>query len=154
MAWHKTICCLDHEYMLSRHGEELGYETRIHVCFPTTWKRSNIVPIPKCGDKGDPTNYRPISLLPVLSKLLERHIVNLLLQHLMETQPSFASQWGFQCGKSTVTALLETTHNWFEMLENGNDVGAMFFDFRKAFDSIPHHALLGKLENLQLIIYS
>ena len=48
-------------------------------CFPTTWKQSNIVPIPKCGDKGDPTNYRPISLLPVLSKLLERRIANLLL---------------------------------------------------------------------------
>ena len=51
-------------------------------CFPTTWKRSNIVPIPKCGDKGDPTNYRPISLLPVLSKLLERHIANGRLQSL------------------------------------------------------------------------
>ena len=86
----------------------------------------------------------------MLSKLLERHIANLLLQHLKETQPSFASQWGFQCGKSTVTALLETTHNWFEMLENGNEVGAVFFDFRKAFDSVPHCAVLGKLENLQV----
>ena len=39
---------------------------------------------------------------------------------------------------------------WFEMLENGNEVGAMFFDFRKVFDSDPHRALLGKLENLQV----
>ena len=80
-------------------------------CFPTMWKQSNIVPIPKSGDKGNPTNYKPILLLPVLSKLLERHIANLVLQHLMVTQPIFASQWGFQSGKSTVTALLETTHN-------------------------------------------
>ena len=64
-------------------------------CFPTMWKQSNIVPIPKSGDKGNPTNYWPISLLPVLSKLLERHIANLALQHLMVTQPIFASQWGF-----------------------------------------------------------
>ena len=67
------------------------------------WKQSNIVPIPKSGDEGNPTNYRPISLLPVLSKLLERHIANLVLLHLMITQQIFASQWGFQCGKSTIT---------------------------------------------------
>ena len=68
----------------------------------------------------------------------------------METQPSFASQWGFQCGKSRFTALLETTHNWFEKLENGNEVGAVFFDFWKAFHSVPHRGLLGNLENLQV----
>ena len=44
-------------------------------------------PIPKSGDKASPANYRPVSLLSILSKRLERHIVNLLLQHLMETQP-------------------------------------------------------------------
>ena len=60
------------------------------------------------------------------------------------------SQWGFQRGKSTVTTLLETTHNWFEILERGREVGAVFFDFRKAFDSVPHCALLEKLENLQV----
>ena len=119
-------------------------------CFPKTWKRSNIVPIPKSGDKGNPANYRPISLLPVLSKLLEKHIANLLLQQLTEARSIFATQWRFQCGKSTVTALLETTHNWFEMLEKGNEVGAVFFDFKKAFDSVPHRALLEKLENLQV----
>ena len=58
-------------------------------CFPTMWKQSNIVPIPKSGDKGNPTNYWPISLLPVMNKLLERHIANLVLQHLMVTQPIF-----------------------------------------------------------------
>ena len=119
-------------------------------CFPTMWKQSNIVPIPKSGDKGNPTNYRPISLLPVLSKLPERYIANLVLQHLMVTQPIFASQWGFQSGKSTITALLETTHNWFEILETGSEVGAVFFDFKKAFESVPHRALIRKLEDLQV----
>ena len=119
-------------------------------CFPTMWKQSNIVPIPKSADKGNPTNYRPISLLPVLSKLLERHIANLVLQHLMVTQPIFVSQWGFQSGKSAITALLETTHNWFEILETGSEVGAVFFDFKKAFDSVPYCALIRKLEDLQV----
>ena len=47
-------------------------------CFPVTWKWSNIVPIPKSGDKASLTNYTPVSLLPILGKPLERHIVNLL----------------------------------------------------------------------------
>ena len=68
----------------------------------------------------------------------------------MVTQPIFASQWGFQSGKSTITALLETTHNWFEILETGSEIGAVFFDFKKAFDSVPHRALIGKLEDLQV----
>ena len=73
------------------------------------WKWSNIVPISKNCDKTNQANYRPIFLLPILSKPLERHIVNLLLQHLVETQPISDSQWGFQSGKSTVTALGNNT---------------------------------------------
>ena len=74
-------------------------------CFPKMWKRSNLVPIPKSGDKGNPANYRPISLLPVLSKLLERHIANVLLQHLTDKQQISASQWGFQNRKSIQSLL-------------------------------------------------
>ena len=88
-----------------------------------------------------------MSLLPILSKRLERHIANLLLQHLMETQPISDLQWSFQRGKSTVTALLEITHNWLEMLERVKEVGAVFFDFRKAFDLAS--SSLEKLENLR-----
>jgi len=76
--------------------------------------------------------------------------VNLLLQHLAETQPISDSQCGFQSGKSTVTALLETTHNYFNVLEKGKEVGAVFSDFRRAFNSVPHQALLEKLDDLQV----
>ena len=50
-------------------------------CFPVFWKLSNIVRIPKIGDSSNPKNYRPISLLPILSKLLERHVQHLLMDH-------------------------------------------------------------------------
>ena len=78
--------------------------------------------------------------------------MNLLLQHLMEMQPISDSQWIFHRGRSTVTALLESTHNWFEMLERRKEVGAVFFDFRKAFDSVPHHALLENLRVDSLLV--
>ena len=119
-------------------------------CFPQTWKLSNVVPIPKSADNTSPTNYRPISLLSVLSKLLERRMYSQITSHLETHHPLSTSQWGFQSGRSTVTALLETTHNWFQFMDTGKEVGAVFFDLQKAFDSVPHHALLDKLRDLQL----
>ena len=62
--------------------------------------------------------------------------------------PISYSQWGFQRGKSTVAALLTATHEWFQQLEAGREVCAVFFDLRKAFDSVPHRALLEKLKQL------
>ena len=59
-------------------------------------------------------------------------------------------QCGFQSGKSTVQALLVTTDNWLQCLERGNDIGAVFFDFKKAFDSVPHIPLITKLQQLNL----
>ena len=86
--------------------------------FPTSWKLSSIVPIPKGSDKGNPKNYRPISLLPILSKLLEKHICGLLADQLQSSGPINESQFGCQQGKSTTTTLLETTHNWLNLLES------------------------------------
>ena len=118
--------------------------------FPTKWKLSSVVPIHKSSDKGSSKNYRPISLLPILSKLLEKHVYGLLSKHLQLSEPIYDSQFGFQQGKSTTTALLETTHNWLQLLESGSDVGAIFFDFKKAFDSVPHRALIDKLKGINL----
>ena len=119
-------------------------------CVPQTWKLSNVVPIPKSGDRTSPTNYRPISLLSVLSKVLERHIYNQIAAHLETHHPLSNFQWGFRPGRSTVTVLLETTHSWFQCLEAGREVTAVFFDLKKVFDSVPHRALLDELKSLQL----
>jgi len=74
-------------------------------CFPNCWKKSFVVPIPKASAHDSPTNYRPISLLSVVSKLLERHIHFLLTLHLDENDPISEQQWGYQQGKSTVIYL-------------------------------------------------
>ena len=117
---------------------------------PSQWKRSLIVPIPKSSSTGSPSCYRPISLLPIVSKVLERHICNILMDHLQSLNFISNNQWGFLEGRSTVTALIKCTDDWLKELELGNDVCAIFFDFRKAFDSVPHEPLLRKLSTLNL----
>ena len=113
--------------------------------FPQCWKMSSVVPIPKSSNHKEASNYRPISLLPVVSKLLERHFHQHITKFLNEVNPLCNRQWDFQPGKSTVTALLSVTHDWFKSLESGHDVCSIFFDLRKAFDSVPHRLLLDKL---------
>ena len=115
--------------------------------FPQVWKSSSVVPVPKSNNHREASNYRPISLLPIISKLLERHYHHLITDHLKEHRPLSNKQWGFQPGKSTVTSLLSVTNEWFQALEKGLEVGAVFFDLRKAFDTVPHQLLLEKLVN-------
>ena len=120
--------------------------------FPSLWKVANVVPIPKNSTcKSSPSNYRPISLLPVISKLFEKHIYSVLLDHFQHHCPISQHQWGFQAGKSTTTALAATIHDWHSHLDVGRDVATGFFDFKKAFD-IQFH-IEGCLRNYLRYIY-
>ena len=119
-------------------------------CVPKEWKKSNVVPIPKTSPPSAPSNYRPISLLSILSKVMERHVHLFITEHLRDHHPLSDSQWGFQAGKSTETGLLATVHSWLNILEQRQEVGAVFFDLRKAFDSVPHARLMAKLQQIGL----
>ena len=101
---------------------------------PKDWKVSYVVPILKQPGAKSPSDFRPISLLSVLSKVLERHFHMLISDHLSEQYPLSNCQWGFQPNKSALSALISTTHDWLQQLEAGNEIGAIFFDFEKAFD--------------------
>ena len=114
------------------------------------WKVARITPIPKGGNASDPGNYRPISLLSILSKLLEKHVRNLLVKHFEEHCPLSVQQWGFTPGKSTTGALLAATNHWFSLLDQGYDICAVFFDYSKAFDMVPHSTLLQNSEAIML----
>ena len=124
----------------------------VSICLgriPDCWKEAMIAPIPKSTSKSsDPGNHRPIFLTCILCKLLKKHIYGLMYEHLYNHHLLSDSQWGFRSGRSTVTALLSVTEEWLSALEHGKEVCAVFFDYRKAFDSVPHLALLKKLENL------
>ena len=119
-------------------------------CFPVLRKIFNIIAIPKSGDSSDPRNYRPISLLSILSKVLERHIILLISDYLNEQKMISDYQWGFIRDRSTTTALLSLTQEWYMHMENGYEVCAIFMDLQKAFNSIPHQDLLHVVKNTGL----
>ena len=102
------------------------------------WKLSAVNPIPKSGAKDSAKNYRPISLLSILSKLLEKHMQSLILGHLQSVSPLASQQWGFRSKRSTVSALLDAVNNWQQTLDNCKEICAVFFDLRKAFNLVPH----------------
>ena len=77
---------------------------------PQDWKKSLVVPVPKDKDTSEPSNYRPISLLSILSKLLERHLYKHVLKYIEATMPLVLQQWGFRQGRSTTSALIDVTH--------------------------------------------
>ena len=112
--------------------------------FPTAWKEALVVPIHKKGSMTDPGNYRPIALLPIVSKVLERIVHDKLSPFL---QPWLQDkQSGFKKGDGTVPQLLRLCQDWNKQIDSSSYVGALFFDLKKAFDRVWHDGLLVKVE--------
>ena len=113
---------------------------------PSEWKLARVVPIPKSDSPStSATGYRPISILPIVSKVLERHVKEIIDNHLAESSPISNNQWGFMHHRSSTSALISVIHDWLSALDSGHEVCVVFFDVRKAFDSVPHVPLLQKL---------
>jgi len=103
------------------------------------------LPIYKEGDRRTLGNYRPISILPIVSKVFEKEIFKQLYKHLNDNNLISKFQSGFRPGHSTITVLTQMCDNWYENMDNGKLTGVVFIDIRKAFDSIDHAILLQKL---------
>ena len=112
--------------------------------FPTCWKKAKVTAIFKKGNKSDCSNYRPISLLSVPSKVIEHLVCSQLKVHLLEHNLQNEHQWGFRPIRSTEDALLYMTEKWRKAIDSGKVVGVLFIDFKKAFDSVSHQILLKK----------
>ena len=112
---------------------------------PDEWKSAEVRPIHKKGSRASPDNYRPVSLTSVVCKIFETFIRNALYQHLVSNKLLSPQQYGFCEGRSTVTQLLATINDWMMSLDSRVPVDAVYLDFSKAFDSVPHRRLLHKL---------
>lgn len=115
-------------------------------CFPSIWKQAHIVPIHKKGPKTAIENYRPISILNVLSKLLERVVHTRIYPVISTSIP--VEQHGFMKGRSTATNLGTFIDNLTNSMEGGSQVDVVYTDFEKAFDRVDHIILLHKLYEL------
>lgn len=113
--------------------------------FPSPYKIALVVPIFKGGNKGDVSCYRPISLLPVLGKLLEKIAYKQTLNHLIDNNLLTEKQFGFRKGLSTEYAIVDIYEKLLNNLDKGLNSCAIFLDLKKAFDSVDHEILLGKL---------
>jgi len=113
--------------------------------FPEAWKFAKVKPLFKSGKTNDVNNYRPISILPSLSKLFERHVHKSLQTFLDQFNLLHKTQSGFRTGHSTESALLYMIDKWIRALNEGKLIGIVMVDFRKAFDLVDHTVLLKKL---------
>ena len=113
--------------------------------FPRTRKTAKVTPQFKRGDPSDVNNYRPIPVLPVLSKIVERHVHNNLYAYLSENKLLFSNQSGFRKYHCTETALLKLIDQLLFNLDKNCVSGLILVDYSKAFDMVDHGILLSKL---------
>ena len=113
--------------------------------FPNALKQAKIIPLFKSGNKEDPCNYRPISILSPVSKLFEKHLYNSISKHIKDNDLLHPSQSGFRDKHSCHTVLTKLTDQWLSNVNSDLLTGAIFADFAKAFDVIDHSLLLRKL---------
>jgi len=122
----------------------------INICLSTSivpdmWKKAHVIPIHKQGDRHIFSNYRPISLLSVVSKILEKVVFKHVYNYFYATDLLSSHQSGFRPGDSTVNQLAYLYHTFCQAIDAKKDIKIVFCDVSKAFDKVWHKGLLYKL---------
>lgn len=123
------------------HCLEVGY-------FPNSLKVAKVSPIYKSGNKTDPNNYRPISVLPSISKIFEKIIFNRLDNFLKSVNFFYHKQYGFRNKSNTLTACIDLVTKLKRKIDKKQICLGIFIDLKKAFDTISHKLLLHKLATI------
>ena len=116
--------------------------------FPDLLKKAYVIPVYKTGSPDDAANYRPISILPVFSKLYERVIYNQIVDHFELNNIFSPHQFGFRVGKSTEDAVVAFSNCCLEAFDRGEYCVTMLLDLSRAFDCVSHSVLLDKLRRV------
>ena len=110
--------------------------------FPDRWKIARITPIYKSGAKDDTNNYRPISIMLVLSKLFEKIAHDQLIDFLQSNKNLMQNQFAFRKLHSTITSLIGVSDHWYSNIDNKKANFVLFLDLKKAFDTVDHEILI------------
>lgn len=114
--------------------------------FPSAWKTAIIKPIPKVSSPKSVEDFRPISILPCISKILERVLKDQMQSFIDDNKLLCEYQSGFRSGHSTETAMLKVCHDIAQAIENDNVTVLVLLDLKKAFDLVDHEKLLFKIK--------
>ena len=114
---------------------------------PKDWLDAVVSPIYKKGERFLAENYRPVSLLCIISKVLESIVTPQIINHIKNNKLATSRQHGFTTGRSTTTNLLEALNIWSEATMHDIPVDILFLDYAKAFDSVPHKRLMKQVES-------
>ena len=112
---------------------------------PTEWKRAHITALFKSGDKAEPGNYRPVSLTCIVGKLMESILRERIMCYLKDNNLLSNRQFGFINGRSTTVQLIKVIDYLTKEIEDESQVDMIYFDFKKAFDKVPHKRLIEKV---------
>lgn len=115
--------------------------------FPKRWKIARVIPLHKKGDKSDTNNYRPIAILSPLSKVLEKILKGRITNYLDKINFFTKHQFGFRAGHSTEQAVAALVLEINDCLDSNYHVSTVFYDVKKAFDTLNHEILFDKMEN-------
>ena len=121
---------------------------------PNDFKSGRVLPLFKSGSVSDTDNYRPITILPILSKVLEKCVHNQLMTYLEENNLLCSQQFGFRKKRSTELAATCFVDDIRKNIDKGCYTGAFYIDLRKAFDTISHVSILSKLYPLSALMVS
>ena len=113
---------------------------------PSIWKKARVTAIYKKKNKKLACNYRPVSLTSIVCKVMETLVRDHMVEYMKGENLFSDRQYGFISGRSTTLQLLAVLDAWTEAIEAGHSIDVIYMDFRKAFDTVPHRRLLGKLK--------